>query len=90
MGPTFRRRRKADPFGFRDKIRTDCSSGAALSSASCAKRAQRQPVEGGPYQQVTMFTTTVLSSFRWSPDGKMLYVTRGTRSADIVLLRDTK
>jgi eukaryotic-like serine/threonine-protein kinase len=50
----------------------------------------RQPVEGGPYQQITNFTTTVLSSFRWSPDGKMLYLTRGTRSADIVLLRDTK
>ncbi len=50
----------------------------------------RQPIEGGPYQQVTKFTTTVLSSFRWSPDGKMLYVTRGTRSADIILLRDTK
>jgi Tol biopolymer transport system component len=50
----------------------------------------RQPIEGGPYQQVTKFNTTVLSSFRWSPDGKMLYVIRGTRSADIVLLRDTK
>jgi serine/threonine protein kinase/Tol biopolymer transport system component len=50
----------------------------------------RQPMEGGPYEQITKFTTTVLSSFRWSPDGKMLYVTRGTRSADIVLLRDTK
>ena len=49
-----------------------------------------QPIGGGPYQQVTKFTTTVLASFRWSPDGKMLYVTRGSRSADIVLLRDTK
>lgn len=49
-----------------------------------------QSMEGGPYQQVTKFNTTVMSSFRWSPDGKMLYVTRGTRSADIVLLRDTK
>ena len=50
----------------------------------------RQPMAGGPYQQITKFTTPVMSSFRWSPDGKMLYVTRGTRSADIVLLRDTK
>ena len=50
----------------------------------------RQPLAGGPYQQVTKFTTPVLSSFRWSTDGKMLYVVRGTRSADIVLLRDTK
>jgi serine/threonine protein kinase/Tol biopolymer transport system component len=50
----------------------------------------RQPVAGGPYQQVTKFTTTVMSCFRWSPNGKDLYVIRGTRSADIILLRDTK
>ena len=50
----------------------------------------RQPMAGGPYQQLTKFTTTVMSSFRWSPDGKNLYVVRGTRSADIILLRDTK
>jgi serine/threonine protein kinase/Tol biopolymer transport system component len=50
----------------------------------------RQPIAGGPYQQITKFPTTVLSSFAWSPDGKNLYVVRGARSADIVLLRDTK
>jgi eukaryotic-like serine/threonine-protein kinase len=49
-----------------------------------------QPLAGGPYQQVTKFTTPVLGSFRWSPDGKTVYVIRGTRSADIVLLHDTK
>jgi hypothetical protein len=31
-----------------------------------------------------------MTGFRWSPDGKYLYVVRGTRSADIILLRDTK
>ncbi len=50
----------------------------------------RQPMAGGPYQQITKFTTTVMSSFAWSPDAKNLYVVRGTRSADIILLRDTK
>jgi len=50
----------------------------------------RQPIEGGPYQQITKFTTPVLTSFRWSPDGKNLYAIRGTHSADIILLRDTK
>jgi Tol biopolymer transport system component len=49
----------------------------------------RQPIAGGPYQQITKFNTPVLSGFRWSPDGKNLYVIRGTRSSDIVLLRDT-
>jgi len=50
----------------------------------------RQPLDGSPNQQITKFTTPVLTSFRWSPDGKTLYVVRGTRSADIVLLRDAK
>jgi Tol biopolymer transport system component len=50
----------------------------------------RQPVGGGAYQQITKFTTTVMTSFRWSPDGKNLYVVRGSRNADIILLRDTK
>jgi eukaryotic-like serine/threonine-protein kinase len=50
----------------------------------------RQPMAGGPYQQITKFTTSVLSSFAWSQDAKNLYVVRGTRSADIILLRDTK
>jgi len=50
----------------------------------------RQPVAGGPFQQITKFTTPVMTGFRWSPDGKNLYVVRGTRSADIILLRDTK
>ncbi len=50
----------------------------------------RQPISGGPYQQLTKFTTTAMTSFRRSPDGKNLYVIRGTRSADIILLRDTK
>jgi eukaryotic-like serine/threonine-protein kinase len=50
----------------------------------------RQPLDGGPYQQVTKFTTSLMTSFAWAPDGKNLYVVRGTRSADIILLRDTK
>jgi serine/threonine protein kinase/Tol biopolymer transport system component len=50
----------------------------------------RQPVAGGMYQQVTKFSTPVMSSFAWSADGKNLYVVRGTRTADIILLRDTK
>jgi serine/threonine protein kinase/WD40 repeat protein len=50
----------------------------------------RQPIEGGPFQQITKFTTPVMTGFRWSPDGKNLYAVRGTHSADIILLRDTK
>jgi len=42
------------------------------------------------YKQITKFTTTILGSFAWSTDGKNLYVIRGSRSSDIVLLRDTK
>jgi Tol biopolymer transport system component len=50
----------------------------------------RQPIDGSPSQQLTRFTTPELTSFRWSPDAKTLYVVRGTRSADIVLFRETK
>ena len=50
----------------------------------------RQPIDGTKYQQITNFTTGELTSFRWSMDARTLYVVRGNRTGDIVLLRDTK
>jgi len=50
----------------------------------------RQPIDGKKYEQVTNFTTGELTSFRWSDDAKILFVVRGNRTGDIVLLRDTK
>jgi Tol biopolymer transport system component len=67
--------------------------GKAIDYATLRKGAAnvwRQPITGGPYQQITKFNTTVLSSFLWSRDAKNLYVIRGSLSSDIILLRDTK
>jgi eukaryotic-like serine/threonine-protein kinase len=50
----------------------------------------RQPLSGGPPKQLTHLQSGLMHGFAWSADGKALAVTRGTRSADIVLLRAGK
>jgi serine/threonine protein kinase len=50
----------------------------------------RQPVPSGAIKQVTNFTTGVLRSAAWSPDGKILFTVRGSRSSDIILLKNEK
>ena len=45
---------------------------------------------GGSMTQVTNFPSGLIASYAWSPDGKMLYVARGTKSNDVVLLRAAK
>jgi Tol biopolymer transport system component len=48
----------------------------------------RQPLSGGPPKQITNFPSGLIFSFAWSPDGKELYVTRGTASSNIILIRN--
>jgi eukaryotic-like serine/threonine-protein kinase len=50
----------------------------------------RQPVPSGTPKQITNFTTGVLSSAVWSPDGKTLFTVRGSRTSDIILLKNEK
>jgi eukaryotic-like serine/threonine-protein kinase len=50
----------------------------------------RQPVPSGGFKQITNFTTGVLRSAAWSPDGKILFTVRGSRSSDIILLKNEK
>ena len=45
---------------------------------------------GGELTQVTNFPSGLIASYAWSPDGKILYVARGTRSSDVVLLKSGK
>jgi Tol biopolymer transport system component len=45
---------------------------------------------GGALKQVTNFPSGLIAAFAWSADGKTLYVARGTRSADVVLLKAAK
>ncbi len=47
----------------------------------------RQPNQGAP-KQLTNFTSLEMTSFSWSPDGKTLFVVRGSRTNDIILLRN--
>jgi eukaryotic-like serine/threonine-protein kinase len=46
----------------------------------------RQPVSKGPLRQVTDFKSGQIFSFDWSPDGKQLYVARGSITSDIILI----
>jgi Tol biopolymer transport system component len=47
----------------------------------------RQPIAGGPTKQLTHFTSGLINGIAWSGDGKTLAVSRGTRTADIILLK---
>ena len=48
-----------------------------------------QPLDGTPGHQITNFTSGTINSFRWSPDGKSLAVTRMQDTSDVVILRET-
>jgi eukaryotic-like serine/threonine-protein kinase len=50
----------------------------------------RQPVPSGALKQITNFPSGILRSFNWSPDGKILFLSRGTQSSDIILLKSAK
>jgi eukaryotic-like serine/threonine-protein kinase len=47
----------------------------------------RQSFSGGPTKQLTHFTSGQIGNIYWSGDGKTLAASRGTRTADIVLLK---
>jgi eukaryotic-like serine/threonine-protein kinase len=48
-----------------------------------------QPLDGSPGRQITHFTSGVISSGGWSPDGKILALLRSNTQSDIVLLRES-
>jgi eukaryotic-like serine/threonine-protein kinase len=50
----------------------------------------RQPLTGGPPKQLTHFPSGQIFSFAWSGDAKTMVAARGTRTADIVLLKSAK
>ena len=47
-----------------------------------------QPVAGGPPRQLTKFTSGRIFNFAYTPDRKRLFLARGTRTGDVVLIRD--
>ena len=65
------------------------TSGKALQYAltrNGASNIWEQPVTGGPPQQLTKFTSGLISNFAWSPDGKQLFLTKFNRTSDVILI----
>jgi eukaryotic-like serine/threonine-protein kinase len=50
----------------------------------------RQPVPSGAMKQITNFPGGLIRAFNWSPDGKTLFLARGSVSSDIILLKSAK
>ena len=50
----------------------------------------RQPIPSGTLKQITNFPSGIVRSYHWSPDGKILFITRGSQSSDIILLKSAK
>ena len=46
----------------------------------------RQPLDGGPAQQMTHFNSDLLFATEWSSDGKWLVYSKGKRTSDAILL----
>jgi serine/threonine protein kinase/Tol biopolymer transport system component len=49
-----------------------------------------QPLDGHPPKQVTNFTEGTIFKFAWSPDGKQLFLARGSVNSDVVLISNVK
>ena len=49
-----------------------------------------QPIDGSPARQLTNFTSMLIWSHSWSPDGKYLVMARGNLSRDAVMLTDVR
>jgi eukaryotic-like serine/threonine-protein kinase len=47
-------------------------------------------IPSGALKQVTNFPSGLIRSFAWSPDGKMLFLSRGSRTSNIILLQNQK
>jgi len=65
------------------------TSGKALQyvlTRNGASNIWEQPVTGGPPQQLTKFTSGLISNFAWSPDGKQLFLTKFNRTSDVILI----
>lgn len=46
----------------------------------------RFPLDGSAPRAVTTFTSEHIMNYRWSRDGKILAMSRGTESSDVVLI----
>jgi Tol biopolymer transport system component len=47
-------------------------------------------VPSGTLKQITNFPSGLIRYFSWSPDGKTLFLSRGSRTSNIILLQNQK
>src|ERR1700722_7209574 len=45
-----------------------------------------QPIAGGPRRQITNFASGLIFDFDWSYDGKLLYLAKGEKNSDVILI----
>ena len=76
-----------NPFGRAIRWAPD---GRALTYVGLPSRSNiwSQPIDGSPPRQITDFKSDRIFSYDWSRDGKHLAVARGTRTSDVVLIKD--
>jgi Tol biopolymer transport system component len=48
----------------------------------------QQKLGGGPPKQITNFESGLIFDFDWSRDGRQLALTRGSKSSDVILIRN--
>jgi Tol biopolymer transport system component len=48
----------------------------------------RQPLDGSAAKQITDFESDRIFAWDWSADGKRIFLSRGSESRDVVLIRD--
>lgn len=89
-GPPFKRMDlPADSFaGYRIKWTADSKSLVYMSERDGPIAIYKQPLDGGPAQELARFDQDELFDFDYSPDGQFLAVTRGGWFHDVVLISD--
>lgn len=80
--------RPAEPYGVVD-FSPDGNGLDSLLTREGAANLWRIPFTGKP-RQITHFTAEPARAFRWSRDGKQLWMTRGETNSDVVLVRNLR
>ncbi|HEX8880688.1 MAG TPA: hypothetical protein VF749_11695, partial [Candidatus Acidoferrum sp.] len=75
--------------GTRLRFTPDGKSLAYIVSERGVSNLWAMPLAGGKPKQLTDFKSDVIFDFAWSRDGKLLALSRGQVSRDVVLLADT-
>ena len=61
---------------------------AYMLQANGVSNMWEQPIAGGPARQLTRFTNGYIFNFAYTPDRTRLFLARGSRTGDLVLIRD--